>query len=98
MSEGKHALVFGATGISGWSLMKQCLSYPSPTSFRRITGLCNRPVNKNDLFLPDDARLNIVSGIDLTAPLETVIRELSKVDEIRTVDVMFFCGTKNSAI
>jgi hypothetical protein len=95
MSDGKHALIFGATGISGWSLMKQCLSYPSPTSFSRITGLCNRAVNKNDLFLPDDARLHIVSGIDLTAPLDTVVRELGKVNMIRTVDIVFFCGMKS---
>jgi hypothetical protein len=73
--------------------MKQCLSYPSSTSFSRITGLCNRPATKEDLFLPDDARLNIVSGIDLTAPLETVRRELGRVDAIRTVDIVFFCGT-----
>ncbi|KAL3447670.1 hypothetical protein BJX65DRAFT_307733 [Aspergillus insuetus] len=92
MSDGNHALIFGATGISGWSLMKQCLSYPSPTSFNRVTGLCNRPVNREDLFLPDDARLNIVSGIDLTAPLETVIRELGKVESIKTVNIVFFCA------
>ncbi|KAL2847799.1 hypothetical protein BJY01DRAFT_246701 [Aspergillus pseudoustus] len=92
MSTGKQALIFGATGISGWSLMNQCLSYPSATSFSRITGLCNKPTKKEDLTLPDDARLNIVSGIDLTAPLETVIRELGKVDAISSVDIVFFCA------
>ncbi|KAL3458344.1 hypothetical protein BJX64DRAFT_266804 [Aspergillus heterothallicus] len=93
MSDGKHALIFGATGISGWSLMNQCLSYPSPTTFSRITGLCNRPTRKEDLFLPEDnGRINIVSGIDLTAPVDTVIRGLSKIEEISSVDVVFFCA------
>ncbi|KAL2832607.1 hypothetical protein BDW59DRAFT_169428 [Aspergillus cavernicola] len=91
--QGKHALIFGASGISGWSLMKQCVSYPTPSTFAHITGLCNRPVDKQNLFLPDDPRLNIVSGIDLTAPLETVVSELKKkVPSVEDVDIVFFCA------
>lgn len=94
MTQGKHALIFGASGISGWSLMKQCLSYPAPTTFAHVTGLCNRPVDKKNLFLPDDPRLNIVSGIDLTAPVATVVSELRrKVPSVEDVDVVFFSGT-----
>ncbi|KAI9925587.1 hypothetical protein ASPWEDRAFT_52225 [Aspergillus wentii DTO 134E9] len=90
-TQGRHALIFGASGISGWSLMKQCLSYPTPSTFARITGLSNRPVDKKNLFLPDDARLNIVSGIDLTASTETVVTELrKKVPSVEDVDVVFF--------
>lgn len=92
-AQGKHALIFGASGISGWSLMKQCLSYPTPTTFSRVTGLCNRPVDKKKLFLPDDPRLDIVSGIDLTAPVETVVSGLQrKVPSVEDVDVVFFSG------
>lgn len=73
--------------------MNQCLSYPTPSTFARITGLCNRPVDKKNLFLPDDPRLNIVSGIDLTAPVETVVSELQKkVPGVEDVDVVFFSG------
>ncbi|RAH81335.1 hypothetical protein BO86DRAFT_448471 [Aspergillus japonicus CBS 114.51] len=92
-SDGKHALIFGASGISGWSLLNQCVSYPSPTSFRRITGLCNRPLAKEESLLPDDSRLRIIPGIDLTATVDTVIEQLkTKVDEVETVDVVFFCA------
>ncbi|PIG85689.1 hypothetical protein AARAC_007134 [Aspergillus arachidicola] len=68
----KHALIFGASGISGWSLLNQTLQYPTPTTFIRVTGLCNRPFRTDDALLPDDDRLNIVSGIDLTQPVEVV--------------------------
>ncbi|KAE8420982.1 hypothetical protein BDV36DRAFT_305555 [Aspergillus pseudocaelatus] len=90
---GKHALIFGASGISGWSLMSQTLTYPTPTTFRRITGLCNRPLSKKDTLLPNDPRLNIVSGIDLTGSVEEIIDQLkSKVEEVETVDIVFFCA------
>jgi nucleoside-diphosphate-sugar epimerase len=74
--KGKHTLIFGASGISGWSLMKQCLSYPSPSTFHRVTGLCNRHIEKETLLLPNDSRLNIVSGIDLTGSVEIVMEQL----------------------
>ncbi|KAE8395911.1 hypothetical protein BDV23DRAFT_82163 [Aspergillus alliaceus] len=92
-AQGKHALIFGASGISGWSLMKQCLSYPTPSTFAHITGLCNRTADKQSLMLPDDPRLNIVSGIDLTAPHERVVSELKKkVPGVEEVDIVFFCA------
>ncbi|KAF9895130.1 hypothetical protein FE257_000032 [Aspergillus nanangensis] len=90
---GKHALVFGASGISGWALMNQTLSYPTPSTFRRVTGLCNRPLAPEDSFLPDDPRLNIVAGVDLTASVETVTSQLkAKVPEVDTVEIVFFCA------
>jgi hypothetical protein len=90
---GKHALIFGASGISGWSLLNQALQYPTPTSFNRVTGLCNRPWTSKDAYLPDDQRLNIVSGIDLTQSVEAVKAQLKeKVEDVESVDVVFFCG------
>ncbi|PKX88888.1 uncharacterized protein P174DRAFT_516131 [Aspergillus novofumigatus IBT 16806] len=91
--KGKHAPIFEASGISGWSLMKQCLSYPSPSTFYRVTGLCNRHIEKKTLMLPNDTRLNIVSGIDLTGSVEIVMEQLkTKVEDIMLVDIVFFCA------
>ncbi|PLB54866.1 hypothetical protein P170DRAFT_460875 [Aspergillus steynii IBT 23096] len=90
---GKYALVFGASGISGWSLLNQCLRYPTPSSFRRVVGLCNRPFSKQDSFLPDDTRLDIIPGIDLTQSVATVTDQLkSKVKDVEQVEVVFFCA------
>ncbi|KAL4863148.1 hypothetical protein BDV12DRAFT_177842 [Aspergillus spectabilis] len=89
----KHALIFGASGISGWSLLNQTLQYPTPTTFNRVTGLCNRPFRTDDALLPDDDRLNIVSGIDLTQPVEVVKALLKeKINDVESVDVVFFCA------
>jgi nucleoside-diphosphate-sugar epimerase len=92
----KHALIFGASGISGWSLLNQALQYPTPTTFNRVTGLCNRPFRTDDALLPDDDRLSIVSGIDLTQPVEVVKALLKeKINDVESVDVVFFCGTSS---
>ncbi|GFF49135.1 uncharacterized protein C757.02c [Aspergillus udagawae] len=91
--KGEHALIFGASGISGWSLMKQCLSYPSPSTFQRVTGLCNRRLERETLLIPNDSRLSIVSGIDLTGSVEIVIEQLkAKVEDVESVDIVFFCA------
>lgn len=91
--DGKYALIFGASGISGWSLLNQCLQYPTDSSFRRVVGLCNRPLSKKDAYLPDDPRLDIVPGVDLTQSAEAVTDQLkAKIKDVDQVEVVFFCG------
>ncbi|KAM0489474.1 hypothetical protein ACHAP8_012537 [Fusarium lateritium] len=86
-----HALIFGASGISGWSLMNQARVYPSPTTFARITGTVNRPKTVEQLELPQDERFQLASGIDLTKSLDEVIAALkAKVEDIETVSHVFF--------
>ncbi|OGM42326.1 sirQ protein [Aspergillus bombycis] len=90
---GKYALVFGASGISGWSLLNQCLSYPTSSSFRRVVGLCNRPLKTEDAYLPVDSRLDIVSGIDLTQSVSSVTDQLkARVHNVESVEVVFYCA------
>lgn len=73
--------------------MNQCLSYPTKSTFNRITGLCHRLLSKEDALLPNDPRLDIISGIDLTKSVEAVIEQLrSKVAEVEKVGIVFFCG------
>ncbi|KAJ5507956.1 hypothetical protein N7527_010099 [Penicillium freii] len=58
-----------------------------------VTGLCNRPWTSKDAHLPDDPRLNIVLGIDLTRSVEAVKAQLKeKVENVESVDVVFFCA------
>ncbi|KAL5337682.1 hypothetical protein BJX70DRAFT_389160 [Aspergillus crustosus] len=79
-SNRSHALIFGASGISGWSLLNQCLQYPTPTAFRHA-------------YLPDDPRLDLVSGINLTQPVSTVTEQLKiNVHDIQNVNIVFFCA------
>ena len=63
-------------GISGWSILNQALSYPTPTTFDQITGLTNRPLSIEDAGLPSDPRLQLANGVDLTDSVESVVSSL----------------------
>lgn len=84
-----HALVFGASGISGWALVKEALSYPNPTAFSKVTALTNRPLSFSDSQWPEDNRLQLISGIDLTRPVANVVQLLKDIPSIETVSHVF---------
>ena len=93
MPSTKHALVFGASGISGWGTIAQLLSYPTKDTWGSIVGLTNRPLNKSDTTLPDDPRISFVSGVDLLGSPESVIASLKeKIPTIGQVTHVFFYG------
>lgn len=93
---GHHALVFGASGITGWSIVDQILKgYPDANTFDKVTALTNRPLSVEDaLWTPSD-KLQLVSGIDLNTPkgqegLEAEMKE--KIKDVDTVTDVFFFG------
>jgi len=88
-----HALIFGASGISGWSLLNQTRVYPTPTTFERITGTTSRPFSLEQAQIPQDERIKIASGVDLTKSASEVAATLKeKVDDISSVTHVFFTG------
>lgn len=88
-----HALVFGASGISGWALAKNALSYPTSDTFAHVTGLTNRSYTIEGARLPQDDRLRLVSGVDLTKSIEEVTKALKeKVQNVDTVSHVFFAA------
>ncbi|CAN9479384.1 unnamed protein product [Alternaria alternata] len=92
-----HALVYGASGISGWSIVNAILNgYPSKDAFSRVTAMVNRPLTREMALWPDDPRLQIVSGIDLVKgtqeELEEQIKE--KVKDVETVTQVYFYSYK----
>ncbi|POR38214.1 Uncharacterized protein TPAR_01592 [Tolypocladium paradoxum] len=69
-TERNHAIVFGAAGLLGWSVVNQLLSnYPSAGSFSQVTAVVNRPVSEPDLRLPEASPerpgFQVVSGVSL---------------------------------
>jgi hypothetical protein len=90
-SDKKHALVFSASGISGWAVLNQALSYPTRTTFDQITGLTNRPLSLEDACLPVDPRLQLASGVDMTGSVDSVISSLKeKVKNVESTTHVFF--------
>ena len=93
---GDHALIFGASGITGWAIANQILNgYPSPNAFSKVTALTNRPLKKEETLWPESNKLQLVSGIDLmnTGGQKALEQEMkSKIKDIDTVTQVFFFG------
>lgn len=88
-----HVLILGASGISGWAAVNQATTYPTPDTFARITGTTNRPLTVEQAHLPNDPRINLVSGIDFTKPVAQVISMLKeKIPNINTVTHVIYAG------
>ncbi|PSN65021.1 hypothetical protein BS50DRAFT_575132 [Corynespora cassiicola Philippines] len=95
----KTALVFGASGVTGWSFINEILNdYPQPNIWKRVHALTNRPLSLQQSQWPNDPRLNIVSGIDLLKgsqeELEAEIK--SKVDHVEEITHVYYLAYKAS--
>lgn len=89
----KVALIFGASGISGWAVTKCALSYPTPTTFQRVIGLTNRPLPLEKSGLPHDSRLELHSGVNLRGTLDEVKSQLEeKVPDMDDVTHVYYLG------
>ena len=95
-----HALVFGASGISGWAIVNQILSdYPAKGVFSAVTALTNRPLPAEYALWPKDSRLDVVSRLDLMKgsqeELETSMKEKIKGVE-NVTQVFYFCKSASN--
>lgn len=87
-----QALVFGASGVTGWALTNAALSYPTSTTFKRVVGLTNRPLSVEEAALPQDSRLHLYPGLDLSKDSQSITEYLSKIENIgETTHVYFAC-------
>lgn len=88
-----HALIFGASGISGWSLLNQLRSYPTPGYWNKITAFTNRPFSFEQAQIPAEERIQLVSGVDLTQSVEQIVSNMrAKAADIGSVTHVFFTG------
>ncbi|EON67348.1 hypothetical protein W97_06601 [Coniosporium apollinis CBS 100218] len=91
---GNHALIFGASGITGWAITNALLSdYPSPDAFSKVTALTNRPLSKEQAQWPESSKLQLVSGIDLLMDggQQGLEKEMqSKIGDMSTVSHVYF--------
>jgi hypothetical protein len=95
----KSALVFGASGVTGWSFINEILNdYPEKNVWKRVHALTNRPLSQEQSQWPNDPRLNIVSGIDLLKgsqeELESTINE--RIPDVSEVTHVYYLAYKAS--
>ncbi|KAJ5937120.1 hypothetical protein N7466_003570 [Penicillium verhagenii] len=96
---GKHAVVFGCSGINGWALVNQLLSgYPSAESFSKVTAIANRPFTAEDAKWPQNDRLQIITGIDLLGKddVSLVKAFAEKGNSIETVSHVYYAAYRAS--
>lgn len=100
MASKNRAIVFGASGLLGWSVVNQLLSsYPQTGSFESAAAIVNRPVSEEDLHLPspssDRPGFEVISGIDLQRGSGEDLAEVlkTKVSHAGEITHVFYFGT-----
>lgn len=86
------ALVFGASGITGWAIARTAQEYPTSTTFSQVIGLTNRPLSLAESHLPNDPRLKLYSGVDVSASVESIVAALRQIDGIEKTTHVYFTG------
>lgn len=91
----KHALVFGASGVSGWAVVDQLLKgYPADERWDKVTALTNRPLSLEVSIWPKKSGLQIVSSVNLlggsTEDLMAVMKE--RISDVDNVTHIFYYG------
>lgn len=89
---GNHALVFGASGITGWAIVNAILEgYPDGNAFDKVTAITNRPLSADASIWPKSDKLQIVSGLDLGK--ETIQDDLhERIKGVDNISHVYFNG------
>ena len=91
---GKRALVFGASGVTGWSFVNEILNdYPKKGIWDGVVAMTNRPLKQQDSFWPAGSRLQIFSGVDLLGSQEGIEKALKeKVEDVDKITHVYYLG------
>src|ERR1700742_3964066 len=88
-----HALVFGASGITGWAIVNTILNgYPAESAFTKVTALTNRPLPAQVAQWPKSSKLQVFSGLDLLTGNQSLLEATMKerIPGIETVTHVYF--------
>ncbi|KAJ5771397.1 uncharacterized protein N7511_003448 [Penicillium nucicola] len=103
-----HAIIFGASGVIGWSLVNQLLDpYPDAGTFCKVTAVTNRPLKLSETYWPEPSskrpELQLVSGIDLrqgdgTSLAESLKRTVKDVESVTHIYYLVFGAVKEISV
>ena len=91
----KTALIFGASGVSGWAFVNEILNdYPRKGIWDSVYALTNRPLSQKTAMWPDDPRLHLVSGIDLLEGTQEDLEDKlkSRIRGVKQVTHVYYLG------
>ncbi|KAF2165616.1 hypothetical protein M409DRAFT_67017 [Zasmidium cellare ATCC 36951] len=93
-----RAIVFGASGVTGWSFVNELLrDYPEEGVWNRVVAMTNRTLNQEDSLWPADSRLQIVSGVNLLDSQEVIEGALrEKVQDLEKITHVYYLAYKAS--
>ncbi|KEF56738.1 uncharacterized protein A1O9_06928 [Exophiala aquamarina CBS 119918] len=100
INTGRHALIMGASGISGWAIVNQLLrGYPQKGIFSKVTAVTNRPLARQETLWPEDESLRLVSGLDLSAGSQQELQNAMKmkIKDIDEVTDIYFYAYRHSS-
>jgi len=91
---GKHAIVFGASGIQGWAFVNELLCGEDTNEFSNITALTNRALPPEYTLWPESSRLRLVPGLDLVNNSREELEDQfkKKVPDVESITHVYFCG------
>jgi hypothetical protein len=93
------AVVFGASGISGWGITKALLDGRPGDHFSQVIALTNRPLSFVDSGFQRDDRLQLHSGIDLQGNVDEVVTKLRQdIPSIQKVTHVFYTGKATTIV
>ncbi|KAE9400842.1 hypothetical protein BT96DRAFT_919150 [Gymnopus androsaceus JB14] len=102
MPQYNHALVFGASGLTGWGVVDQLLKgYPEKGTFNRVSALINRPLELAHtgwtIDSPGGPKIQLVPYVNLLeGSVDDFANELnSKVESLQTVTHAFYFAYKS---
>lgn len=90
--ESYQALVFGASGISGWAITRSAVLSTEPFAFKKVIGLTSRSLSVEDSSLPNDPKLELCGGLDLTKGVDAVTDFLRRIENIERTTHVYFTG------
>lgn len=95
---GKKALVFGASGVTGWSFINELLNdYPKKGIWDGVVAMTNRPLKQEDSLWPADSRLQIVSGVNLLGTQDEIEKVLKEnVENVDKITHVYYLGNVES--
>jgi hypothetical protein len=96
-AESGSAIVFGATGVTGWALCKALLSHKQPgdsqsKTFSTVIGVCEQPIEGVNMFI-EERNFQLIDGVNLREGEDEVTNNLKDVKGIEHVSHVFYVGS-----